>query len=86
MESKFKVGDKCRIVKFGYLCWERKSDCPLNPNFPIVTENKLYRWIDLRPEYVGKEVIITGISGSKDKYSTNLFSWASNLQLELIEN
>jgi len=91
MESKFKIGDRCKIVKYGHLVWVSRKEYDLNKsysslNLPIVMQDKDYLWIDLRPEYVGKEVVITGIGSNKQSYSTDLFSWAGNNQLQLIEN
>jgi hypothetical protein len=85
MESKFKIGDKCVVVKYGCLVWERKSDMPYNNKFPIVKQDETYRWIDVWPELVGLEVVITEYGLVSGTYSTNLFSWASNTQLQLID-
>lgn len=85
MESKFKVGDKCRIVNFGHLVWENKSE-PIKMNLPTYCESENTRWVDLNPELIGKEVVILEVSNDGKRYSTSLFSWALEEQLELIEN
>jgi len=69
--SKFKKGDKVRIINYGHLYWENKSirneyfkqlivDTLIPKN--IVKETDDIYWCDLRPELVGKEAIIETIS------------------------
>ena len=84
MKAKYKVGDKCRIVNYGHLLWSYYDmDLPIyakdsegNPN-----------WYDTHSEYIGKKVVIQSIRVSDNsgiQYSTSLFSWASEEQLQLI--
>jgi hypothetical protein len=83
---KFKIGDKCKIVNYGHLIWQsKKSQEPIDKKFPIIFEYESFVYFDIRPDLVGKEVIIIGISSSGNRYSTDLFSWASEKQLELIK-
>jgi len=86
MESKFKVGDKCRIVKFGHLVWENKNMPLHKSSLPTYAEDENTRWVDINPSYIGKEVVITEVGLDKKRYATSLFSWAKEEQLELIEN
>ena len=84
MESKFKIGDKCKIVKYGHLIRENKKMEGQSLDLPTYYEDDMFRWVDIGPERIGKEVIIAGISSDGKSYSTDLFSWASVNQLELI--
>ena len=87
MKSKFKKGDKVKIVKYGHLIWEHKSSEALISAFPVVFEDENLRYLDLEPEIVGKKDIITKIQQVQGKYSYSLRklgSWYSEQQLELI--
>lgn len=91
MESKFKVGDRVRIVKYGHLIWANKSN---RTTFNAVKamgktykETKKVLYVDIRPEHIGKETVITKVITNRGKiyYGTELFSYVGEGQLELIE-
>ena len=85
MENKFKIGDKCIIVKYGNLIWENKNMEGQKSDLPTFYEDNMFRWVDINPRIIGKEVIIKGISSDGKSYKTDLFSWADEEQLELIK-
>lgn len=91
-----RIGDRCKIVKYGHCIWTKKeaykemfeagyTGGKEKPD-GIIKENETIYYHDIRPEFVGQEVIITNISETQGKYgySTTLFSWADRQQLEKI--
>lgn len=79
----FKVGDKVEIVKYGHLIWESKqSEYPMN--FPMIFEDDNVRWLDIRPDLVGKAGIVNDeLDGQYSVY--DIGAWFSEEQLKLIE-
>lgn len=80
------------------LLYEQKLHDKAKPD-NILFEDETYYILDMCPDYVGKEVTIKGsyfdlygnpqassdvIDRQKKQYSTSLFAWADEAQLELI--
>lgn len=80
-KEKIKIGDKVKIVNYGHLIWSFAEE----PNLKLYKKDHSFYYYDLRPEWVGKETVIIGLSGDGKKYSTELFSWADENQLELVD-
>lgn len=63
MESKFKPGDRVKIVIYGHLIWINKRETvkgvPVKPE-GVISENETTWFIDIRPELVGKEDTVRG--------------------------
>jgi hypothetical protein len=96
-DTKFKVGDRCKIVNYGHLIWSHKEvwkeaykagfttkDKPDN----IIAEDENIWYHDIGTELLGKEVIIIKAHKTQgiDEYATNVVSWLNNEQLELCQN
>lgn len=78
--SKFKPGDKVKIVKYGSLYWESKEErrkmfeagyitIPIPQN--IVSENESHYWLDMNPEIVGQIGTIQGCYGDLYGYASD---------------
>jgi hypothetical protein len=90
--SKFKVGDKVKVVNYGSIYWTRKGE-PVPSSFVLLKgslEISPYLWYDMQPELVGKQGIITAVGSSGDEYSLSgiegKIAWYENQQLELQVN
>lgn len=81
--SKYKVGDKVKIVNYGHLMWSHKK-----MSFPVVSEDGGIVWMDMSAELVGQEGVVNkititqgnpeyGIDGIKGKCA-----WYNENQLE----
>lgn len=91
MDSKFKVGDKVKIVKYGaiILC---ASGIGTYDKFPLIRilDNDIEAR-DILPELIGKKAVISEVSlylGTHCSYALNGVSkttWYLEEQLELIE-
>lgn len=84
----FKIGDKVKIANYGHAIWENKNQ-PFGEghNFPTISEDENIRWIDIKPELVGKEGVVSkvGITQGIPEYSIEgIGSWYSEKQLELV--
>lgn len=77
------IGDKVRIINYGHLIWEGK---PCSPIGKVIKETDKVYWTDLKPEYVGREDMICGVSMIQGvpSYSLKTSSWYDEGQLELI--
>ena len=97
MENKFKIGDKLRIINYGSLIWQNKTNQDAERKFhedngfpykelKVLSDDGKTQWLDLHPELVGKEGIVDKISDSGDYALTGLskHAWYSENQLELI--
>jgi hypothetical protein len=91
--SKFHIGDKVKIVKYGALHWINKHD-EYNKLHPptenIIWEDENTWYCDMRPDLVGQIGIINAvpeshISSSPYQYSIDkIGAWYTDNQLELI--
>ena len=77
-DSKFKIGDKVRIIGYGHLFWsyDKPSD-------------KIPTWYDMSPELVGQIGIIANITNTQGipKYALkgpNKYAWYDEKQLEKV--
>lgn len=90
MITKFKEGDKVKIVKYGAPIWEHKNS-GLNLPYPIIEENETTWWKDMLPQIVGRTGIIreATITQGISKYAIDGIpekcSWYHDSQLELTE-
>lgn len=91
-ETKFKLGDKVRVICYGGLMWQNKHHEP-EPitSYPLLSEDENIRVYDTDPGLIGKEGIISKAQKSqgKDQYSIDgipgKIAWYDNGQLELIK-
>lgn len=86
-ETKYKPGQKFKVINYGHLIWENKKAPDQLSNLPTYREDEIFKWVDIRPEYVGMKGIIEKAvkSQGKDIYATSIASWFSNEQIEIIE-
>ncbi len=90
----YNIGDKVRIVNYGHPIWINKLADEYHFNdeglssLPTIDEDEQFKWKDLRPELVGVEGIVTGLSSDKKQYSLDTnrgaMAWFGEGQLELI--
>jgi len=98
MENKFKVGDKVKVINYGHLIWQNKTNQDLERQFhkehgftykelPVLSDDGKTQWLDLSPELVGKEGVVDKISDSGDYALNGLskYAWYSEKQLELVK-
>lgn len=94
MKSKFKIGDKVRIVRYGHLLWSSKNhESPMVTGFPVIFEDDTFTYHDMRPELLGKKMIVVEVSICQGKSGyvldneggSDRMAWFSDQQLELIE-
>ena len=73
--SKFKVGDRVRIVKYGHAIFQHKFQpdehsnmVPVEPmdKFPVIEEDEKIWWRDMLPELVGKTGTIYNVTTTQD--------------------
>ena len=87
IKPKFGIGDKVKIVKYGSLIWRTKESNEITKN--IVFEDDTFNYIDMQPDLVGKEAIVTKaeVTQGRAKYSlkgVNKVAWYDEQQLEMI--
>lgn len=88
--GKFKEGDAVRIVNYGQPIWFNKEEYHwingANKPKNLLQEDEDKYWVDLSPELIGTESVITKISFNQGKYSYALIkrAWFSDNQLEKI--
>lgn len=95
MKSKFKIGDKVKIVNYGHLMWVSKSNTErlANITMPKVYEDDTFEYFDMAPELVGQKRVVRDISLCQGRFDYALcnedgsgyIAWLSEKQLELIE-
>jgi len=98
MERKFKVGDKVKVVNYGHLIWQNKTNQDAERKFhenngipykelKVLSDDGKTQWLDLNPDLVGKEGIVDKISDSGDYALKGLskYAWYSEKQLELVK-
>lgn len=96
-KSKYGIGDKVKVVNYGHLIWQNKTNQDAERKFheqlgipykelPVLSDDGKTQWLDLSPGLVGKEGIIDKISESGDYALSGLskYAWYSENQLELI--
>jgi 23S rRNA-/tRNA-specific pseudouridylate synthase len=95
-ESKFKTGDKVRIVGYGSIMWVTKSyrEPPLKTSGPFDLDTILYQdndfmVVDTRRNLVGQEGVVekSQITQGKISYAIqgpSIYAWYDEKQLELI--
>lgn len=84
--SKFKVGDKVKLVNYVHPIHSfNEPDEMLKGMKIIFDDGKGHRVVDLSPERLGSEDIITEVINSqgKDSYSLSKSAWYNENQLEL---
>lgn len=59
----FVIGDKVKVVNYGHLIWAHK-DSVMNLSFPVVKVGGNITWMDMNISIVGKEGIVSKVSGS----------------------
>lgn len=90
-DTKFKVGDRVRIVNYGHLIYVHPESTMLElfTSKPYSKSKEMVTF-DLNPRIIGTEWIITeakviqGIDGYEIHNDTNTIAWVHNNQLELI--
>ena len=87
--SKFKTGDKVKIVKYGGVIFMNKQDPYIQANAPyenIIEETAGSMTVDPCPEMVGKVGIVEKVNG--DRYSLTCIegklAWYNEEQFELV--
>lgn len=93
-EPNFKAGDSIRVINYGHLIWESKDPRTMPEEFRLKRkayyETDKIRCIDLNPELVGKEGIISEASISQGEWSYAVdgipekCAWYDEDQLEMI--
>lgn len=97
-ETKFKIGDKVKVVNYGHLIWQNKTNQDAERKFhkdngipyqelPIVSDDGKTQYLDLHSDLVGKEGVVADISSSGDYALSGLskYAWYSEIQLELVK-
>lgn len=84
------IGDKVKIVKYGHLILESKNVDHPKLSFPLIEEDENMRWLDMSPDLVGQEGLVSEVSitqgipnyaidGIKGKHA-----WYDEEQMEMI--
>jgi hypothetical protein len=85
MKSKFTIGDKVKVVKYGHPIWFNKQ-FKQEIEFPILFEDDNSIWCDINSEIVGKIGIVDGVSNNR--YSLfgipEMAAWYNEEQLEMV--
>lgn len=87
--SKFNVGDKVRIVKYGSWMWVNKKEVQPT-DWPLIGEKENVYIYDWNSELVGQEGIVTQVTKPQNLYQyslhgPNTVAWYDEEQLELVE-
>lgn len=86
----YSIGDKVRIVKYGFILWESKNSDQPRLTFPLIHETESLRYLDMSPELVGQEGIVSKVTITQGvpKYAISGISgksaWYDEQQMELI--
>lgn len=96
MKSKFKIGDKVKIINYGHILWESKesykkhfeagrykTERPKN----LISEDEDFFFIDIRPDILGQKGVVDKVSEDQGKISysiSGIGAWYSEKQMEKI--
>jgi len=86
--SKFKIGDKVRIINYGHPIWENKKYPEYKPmSLPTISETENVRWCDMRPDLVGREDIVDQVTNTQGRPKYSLLkngAWFLDENLEMV--
>lgn len=86
MDSKFKVGDKVRVIRYGHPFWSWQKI----PGAKLLSKDKSPYWYDMSPDLVGKEGTICKVTSTQGdiQYAINgisgKYAWYDEEQLEKV--
>ena len=93
--TKYKIGDKVRVVKYGHLMHmsKREYEVIFPDGFPdnIFMEDQVSVVVDWRPEVIGKEGVVQIVSDGPNGIQYSLdgipekSAWYNHNQLELVK-
>lgn len=87
-KPKYGIGDKVAIVNYGNAIWHnKKSGEPGFKNLPVIMEDEVCIWYDIRPDLVGKVSLVKDVEEIQGHYIYSidgLGSWFYEKQIELI--
>ena len=86
----YSIGDKVKIVNYGHPIWVNKKVEELKLSFPLIREDENVRILDMSPDLIGQEGIVSEVSmtqgipnyaieGIKGKHA-----WYQEGQMEMI--
>ena len=86
MDSKFKTGDKVRVIKYGHPYWSWQK----MPGMKMLSKDKSPYWYDKSPELVGQEGVIDKVTKTQGNYKYSIngikgkYAWYDEDQLEKV--
>jgi hypothetical protein len=89
MESKFKIGDKVKVVNYGHLMWVNKK-IGGKFNLPIVKETETYVCYDTNKGIVGNSGIVKDVKETQGFFNYSLSgikgksAWYTEDQIEIV--